>query len=135
MSGTNSTPAPSRSLNVLIVDDSGMMRTMIKRAAVATGLPIANLFEAGNGEQALAVLEREHVDALFTDLNMPVMNGLDFVEAARGLREGRGVPIVLLTTETAPELMARARFVKATGWLQKPLDGPRLLGLIAEMCD
>ena len=70
-----------------------------------------------------------------TDLNMPVMNGLDFVEAARGLREGRGVPIVLLTTETAPELMARARFVKATGWLQKPLDGPRLLGLIAEMCD
>lgn len=65
---------------------------------------------------------------------MPVMSGLDFIEAARGLPEGRGADPAA-DDRTAPELMARARFVKATGWLQKPLDGPRLLGLIAEMCD
>ena len=120
------------SKTILTVDDSISVRQLVKLTLGGAGYQVV---EAGNGAEGLVRAKASPVDMVVTDLNMPVMNGLDFVEAARGLREGRGVPIVLLTTETAPELMARARFVEATGWLQKPLDGPRLLGLIAEMCD
>ena len=117
---------------ILAIEDSPTLLGLLAKCLQGGGHEVVT---ATNGEEGLAQLTRHRPEMVVTDLNMPVMNGLDFVEAARGLREGRGVPIVLLMTETAPELMARARFVKATGWLQKPLDGPRLLGLIAEMCD
>ena len=117
---------------ILAIEDSPTLLGLLAKCLQGGGHEVVT---ATNGEEGLAQLRQHRPEMVVTDLNMPVMSGLDFVEAARGLPEGRGVPIVLLTTETAPELMARARFVKATGWLQKPLDGPRLLGLIADMCD
>lgn len=116
---------------ILAIEDSPTLLGMLTACLREGGHEV---LAAVNGAEGLMQLQQHRPEMVVTDLNMPVMNGLDFVEAARRLPEGRGVPIMLLTTETAPELMARARFVKATGWMQKPLNGPRLLGLIAELC-
>ena len=67
------------------------------------------------------------------DLNMPRMNGLDFIEAARREPEGRSLPMLLLTTETAQTLKDRARAVKATGWLNKPFDPGQILSLVDQL--
>ncbi len=66
-------------LTILVVDDSEVMRTLIGRAARLSGLPISRILEAGDGQAALAVLEAHQVDALFTDINMPVMNGIELL--------------------------------------------------------
>jgi two-component system, chemotaxis family, chemotaxis protein CheY len=115
---------------VLAVDDSPTLLGMLVRCLRDGGHEV---FTASNGQEALEALRLHAPDMVVTDLNMPVMSGLEFIEAARAEPAGQGVPIVLLTTETAPELAVRAKAVKATGWLAKPLDGPRLLALVADM--
>lgn len=74
-------------INILIVDDSAMMRAMIRRVTSMCDLPIGQVFEASNGAEALRVLETHRVQALFTDINMPVMTGTELLReiARRGL--------------------------------------------------
>jgi two-component system, chemotaxis family, chemotaxis protein CheY len=64
--------AGGRPLNLLIVDDSAMMRAMIKRVTALCGVALGTIYEAANGREAITVLERERIDARFTDINMPV---------------------------------------------------------------
>lgn len=115
---------------ILAVDDFPTLLGMLVRCLHGGGHEV---IQAKNGQEALEQLVRHRPDVVVTDLNMPVMTGLDFIEAARAEVAGQGVPILLLTTETAPELAARAQEIRATGWLSKPLDGPSLLALIDEL--
>ena len=78
------------SLNILIVDDSAMMRAMIKRVTALCDIPIDHIYEAANGAEAIKVLESHDVQALFTDINMPVMTGTELLRAiASRRRAGR----------------------------------------------
>ena len=69
------TPRVSRPLNILIVDDSATMRMVIRRVVDLTEVPIGTIYEANNGLEAITILETCTVHAVFTDINMPVMNG------------------------------------------------------------
>jgi len=89
--------------------------------------------QAVDGVQALDQLRAHHPDMVITDLNMPNMDGLEFIEAARKDPSGSAVPILLLTTETAQALKDRAREVHATGWLTKPFDPDQILGLVDQL--
>lgn len=115
---------------LLAVDDSPMLLGMLSKCLREGGHEV---FTAKNGQEALEQVREVRPDLVVTDLNMPVMSGLDFIEAIRAEPAGQGLPIVLLTTEIAPELIERARAVRATGWLNKPLDGPRLLALVSDL--
>jgi two-component system, chemotaxis family, chemotaxis protein CheY len=115
---------------VLAVDDSPALLALLVKCLRDGGHDVVT---ARNGEEALVQFERHRPALVVTDLNMPVMSGLDFIEAARAAPEGQGVPILLLTSETSAALHERARAVRATGWLAKPLDGRRLLALVADM--
>jgi two-component system chemotaxis response regulator CheY len=115
---------------VLAVDDSPALLALLVKCLRGGGYQVVS---ARNGQEALEQLQRHRPALVVTDLNMPVMSGLDFIEAARTTSEGQGVPILLLTSETAASLHDRARAVRATGWLPKPLDGKRLLGLVQDM--
>jgi two-component system, chemotaxis family, chemotaxis protein CheY len=115
---------------VLAVDDSPALLALLVKCLRGGGYAVVS---AKNGEEALEQLQRHRPALVVTDLNMPVMSGLDFIEAARAAPEGQGVPILLLTSETSASLHDRARTVRATGWLPKPLDGPRLLALMGDM--
>jgi two-component system chemotaxis response regulator CheY len=115
---------------VLAVDDSPALLALLVKCLRQTGHEVVS---AKNGQEALERLQEHRPALVVTDLNMPIMSGLDFIEAARAAPEGQGIPILLLTSETASSLHDRARNVGATGWIPKPLDPPRLLALVADM--
>ena len=112
---------------VLAVDDSRTLRDMLANCLTGAGHEVRT---ACDGAEALKELREFGPDIVITDLNMPVMDGLDFIEAARAEDAGRDLPLLLLTTETASELKERAKRVGATGWLTKPFSADQVLNLI-----
>jgi len=111
-------------LTVLAVDDSRTMRDMIRMALAPAGFSV---HVAEDGVDGLTVLEGLDPDAIITDINMPRMDGFGFIDAVRGQDEHRATPILVLTTESAPELKMRARNAGATGWIVKPFDPVKLV--------
>lgn len=115
---------------ILAVDDTRALLNMLKACLEGGGHEVVT---AKDGCEALEKLREHRPDLVITDLNMPRMNGLEFIAEARRQPEGRALPMLLLTTETAQELKDRAREVKATGWLTKPFDPEQILGLVARL--
>lgn len=115
---------------VLAVDDTRALRNMLAACLKKGGHEV---YVACDGEEALQQLLDHKPDLVITDLNMPKMNGLEFIEAARKVPEGQSLPMLLLTTETAQALKDRAKEVKATGWLTKPFDPNQILSLVAQL--
>ncbi len=115
------------SLRVLAIDDSRTMRNLLHATLAQAGYEV-DLAE--DGEDGLRHLESFDPDVVITDINMPKMDGFGFIEASRQRTKARLVPILVLTTESAPELKARARAAGATGWIVKPFDEEKLLWAI-----
>lgn len=115
----NNAAAPAAP-NILVVDDSAVMRTMIKRAAALTGLPLGQIFEAADGQAALGVLAREHVDALFTDINMPVMTGIELLREMDGNDRWRQILRVVISTDGSDPRRAEADALNVRFYVNKP---------------
>jgi len=111
-------------ITVLAVDDSRTMRDMIRLALTPAGFSV---HVAEDGVDGLEVLEGLEPDAIITDINMPRMDGFGFIDAVRSQEDHRATPILVLTTESAPELKMRARSAGATGWIVKPFDPAKLI--------
>ena len=111
-------------IEVLAVDDSRTMRDMIRMALLPNGFSVHT---ADDGVHGLEVLDGLSPDAIITDINMPRMDGFGFIDAVRGQDKHRATPILVLTTESAPELKMRARNAGATGWIVKPFDPGKLI--------
>jgi len=86
-------------LNVLVVDDSAVIRKMIIKALGLADLPLGDIFEAGSGFAGLEVLQAQWVDLVLADLNMPGMNGEEMIERIRANPSLTGIPIVVVSTE------------------------------------
>ena len=115
----------SVSLSILAVDDSRTMREMLSMALTGAGMAVVT---AEDGLHGLEVLEQGAIpDAIISDINLPRLDGFGFIEAVRRIDRLRAVPILVLTTESAPELKARARNAGATGWIIKPFDPVKLV--------
>ncbi|MFD0978419.1 response regulator [Tropicimonas aquimaris] len=112
------------SIRVLAVDDSRTIRDMLKLALTQAGF-VPSI--AKDGLHGLEILGEMAPDAIITDINMPRMDGFSFIEAVRRLDSHRATPILVLTTESAPEMKARARSAGATGWIVKPFDPVKLV--------
>jgi two-component system chemotaxis response regulator CheY len=112
------------SKTVLSIDDSKAIRDMVSFTLSSAGYRV---IEAENGAQGLDKLRAEPVALVIVDLNMPVMNGFEFIKRARGEPKGAGIPILMLTTESRPEAKAEGKALGATGWLNKPFDANMLL--------
>jgi two-component system chemotaxis response regulator CheY len=111
-------------LSVLAVDDSRTIRDMLRLALTEAGFDV---HLAEDGQHGLEVLDGVSPDAIISDINMPRLDGFGFIEAVRTLDRHRATPILVLTTESAPELKARARSAGATGWIVKPFDPAKLV--------
>ena len=113
---------------ILTVDDSRTMRDMLKLTLAGAGHEV---IQAEDGVQGLEVLSGcGHVDVIITDINMPRMDGYGVIEQVRRDPARRGVPILVLTTESEPAKKQRARDAGATGWIVKPFDGDKLLAAV-----
>ncbi len=133
MTGSSTQAATGTALNILVVDDSAMMRTLIKRAAALTDLPIGQIFEAGNGSEALAVLERERVEALFTDINMPVMTGIELLRQMAGQERWRHIRRVVITTDGSESRRAEADALGAHAYVNKPFRPEVMRDVLADL--
>jgi two-component system, chemotaxis family, chemotaxis protein CheY len=109
---------------ILSVDDSASIRQMVKMTLSEAGF---NVVEAGDGAQGLIQAKSRPMDAIITDLNMPVMDGMTFVREVRKLSSYIGVPILLLTTENDAEKKVQAKAAGATGWITKPFEPKQLI--------
>lgn len=114
-------------LRVLAVDDSRTIRDMVRLALGAAGMDVTT---ADDGVHGLEVLEGMTPDVIISDINMPRLDGFGFIRSVRERGGLRAVPILVLTTESAADLRARARAAGATGWLVKPFDPQKLVKTI-----
>jgi len=106
--------------NILVVDDSGTMRSMIKRTLSICGLDIGEVYEAGNGIEALAQMAAHDIHVVLLDINMPVMNGVQFVERVRDDVHLRNIPVVIASTEGSETRIAELMAAGARGYVRKP---------------
>ncbi len=107
-------------LNVLLVDDSMVIRKILPRTLGDANLAVTEIFEAGDGSQALSLLETSPVHIILCDVNMPVMGGLKFLENLRGRPELAAIPVLMVTTEGGQESVKKAVELGARGYIRKP---------------
>jgi two-component system chemotaxis response regulator CheY len=115
--------------NILIVDDSATMRKIIMRGIRQAGIDNADFKEAGDGVEGLQAIAAGTFDLILSDVNMPNMNGLDFVKAVAE-KLGTPPPIVMITTEGSDEIVREAMSRGATGYLRKPFTPEKIQEVI-----
>ena len=118
------------SKTILTIDDSASVRQMIVLTLSGAGHTV---IEAGNGADGYSKAVAQPVDAILTDLNMPVMNGIEFIKKFPQHPMSKGVPIIFLTTESDDNLKAEARAAGATGWIVKPFKQDQLVAVIKKV--
>lgn len=106
--------------NVLIVDDSQIMRKVIRKTVTLCGFDLGDCWEAGDGREALDVIKAHFVDLILTDLNMPGMNGLEMLRELGKEEMYRNIPVVLITTEGSEKCFQEADALSVKGYIQKP---------------
>ena len=111
--------------NVLVIDDSPTLRKMVI-FALKKMYNIANKFEAGDGLEALDVLTSNKIDFIICDINMPNMNGLEFLYRVKNHEDFKNIPVIMLTTEGREEDKQRALKLGADGYVVKPFK-PEIL--------
>jgi two-component system, chemotaxis family, chemotaxis protein CheY len=114
------TQPSSAGLTLLVVDDSAMMRAMIKRVAQLTGVSIASVLEAGNGVEALKMLEAHRIDVLFTDINMPEMTGTELLQEVAKHPEWQRMIRVIVSTDGSQARREEVASLHAHAYVEKP---------------
>jgi two-component system chemotaxis response regulator CheY len=107
-------------IRALIIDDSSVMRKIVERSLRQAGIDLAPVLEAGNGAEALVVLQENQVDLILCDVNMPVMDGLEFIKQLPGVPNAKDVPVVMITTEGSESHVVQALSSGARGYIRKP---------------
>ena len=121
--------------NVLIVDDSVIIRGMVARALDISGVEVAQYFFAPNGEAALQHLEQDDIDIVFADINMPVMDGEQMLQEMneRGLMQD--TPVVVISTERGSKRQQELRKKGVGAYLEKPFLPERLKEIVSELLE
>ena len=109
-------------MRALIVDDSAVMRKVVERALRQAGMDLSDVLQAGNGQEALQALRDDtgSLDLILSDINMPVMSGLEFLEQRRAEGLAAATPVVMITTEGSEPIVLRALAAGARGYICKP---------------
>jgi two-component system chemotaxis response regulator CheY len=115
---------------ILVVDDSITIRQMVGYTLKQAGFAVV---EGGNGQEALGRLDSQRVDMIITDLNMPVMDGITFIRQVRSRPGMKGIPVLMLTTESQDSKKQEGKAAGATGWIVKPFHPEKLLATIARV--
>jgi two-component system chemotaxis response regulator CheY len=121
--------------NVLVVDDSGAIRKILQRVLRQTGMAIQTIHEAGDGQEALAVLGAHKVGLVLTDINMPKMDGLQLLAAIKASAQWRQIPVVMITTEGGESKVSEAVRLGAAGYVRKPFTADQIKEKLAGILD
>lgn len=116
---------------IITVDDSKTMREMVSFTLKSAGY---DLVEAEDGQVALSLLQKEKVDLVITDLNMPNMDGLTLIRNLRGMADYKFTPILMLTTEGDAGKKEEGKSAGASGWIVKPFNPEKLVQVVQRLC-
>ena len=116
-------------MKILAVDDSRTIRDLVDLTLSREGFASVLAEDGQHGLETLDAMD-DVPDAILTDVNMPRLDGFGFIRAVRDMPRYDGIPILVLTTESARELRSKAREAGATGWIVKPFDPARLVGAL-----
>jgi len=119
--------------NVLIIDDSPAMRKFIRRVLTLSGVEIGECLDAGDGQEALRVLQANWVDIVLTDINMPNMNGEQFMEKMAGDPLLSSIPVLVVSTDRSDVRMKRLLDLGARDYLTKPFLPEELGGVLGKV--
>jgi two-component system chemotaxis response regulator CheY len=122
-----------RQYRCLVVEDSKTMRNML--ADSLARIPGMEVVEAENGLVGIRVLATQQFDLVVTDVNMPVMDGLKLVRHVRGDPRHEKTPIVIITTESAPNDRDRAMALGANAYIEKPIQAPRVIRAVKRLLE
>lgn len=115
---------------IMTADDSSSVRQMVSFTLKQAGYEV---IEAVDGEDAAAKAAERKIDMLITDLNMPRLDGIELIKKVRANPLYKFIPIIMLTTESQPEMKQKGKAAGATGWLVKPFKPEQLLGIIRKV--
>jgi two-component system, chemotaxis family, chemotaxis protein CheY len=113
-------------VRTLIVDDSTVMRKIVERSLRQAGLDALVVYEAGSGTEGLEMLRSKQVDLILSDINMPSMDGLEFLRQIKAQNLAPGVPVVMITTESSEEHVKQAILAGARGYIRKPFTAEQV---------
>jgi two-component system chemotaxis response regulator CheY len=116
---------------ILVVDDSASLRQVVVMALQGAGYDV---LQAGDGQAALALLDGRKIHMVVCDVNMPRMNGIDFVRAAKALPAYRFLPVLMLTTESQEAKKEAGKAAGAKAWMVKPFSPASLLNAVSKLC-
>ncbi len=119
--------------NILLVDDSATVRAVISKALTLAGVDINELYQAGNGEEALQVLEKEWVDLIFCDISMPVMDGEELVTAMNENGMIDTIPVVIVSSAGSEPRVARLKEKGVKDYVQKPFTPERIREVVDQV--
>jgi len=109
-----------KSLTILIVDDSATMRALLYRVVGLADLPIGTIHQASNGAEALQMLENHQVDAVFTDINMPIMGGMELLREMAARPEWDDILRIIISTDGSKLRREEARELNVNLYVEKP---------------
>ena len=112
--------------DVLVVDDSAAIRKILQRVLRQTGMAIGNIFEAGDGQEALQVLQGQKISLVMTDINMPKMDGIQLLAAMKDTADWRPIPVIMVTTEGGEARVGEAVRLGAAGYVRKPFTADQI---------
>lgn len=121
-------------MDVLIIDDSAAIRKILRRVLQQAELPLGQIYEAGDGLEALASLRANTAQLILSDINMPNMDGLQLLGELKANPEWKDIPVVMITTEGGQAKVLEAVQLGAVGYVRKPFTAEqikeKLLGFI-----
>lgn len=120
-------------INVLVVDDSETVRDIIIKILGLSGVDTCSVHEAGNGQEGLDVLCAEHIDLVFSDINMPVMNGIQMIDHMKADEGFKSIPVVVVTTDGSLRRMADLREKGVEAFIRKPFTPEQIRNVIQKV--
>ena len=120
-------------VRILIVDDSAMMRKMIRRVLALSEVPVGEIFEASDGAEALHLLETHDVDVLLTDINMPVMTGTELLRELASNSRYRALRRVIISTDGSASRRDEAAALDVRCYLEKPFSPEVIRDVLTEI--
>ena len=120
-------------INILIVDDSTVTRSVLIRCLDSLNLDLGDKFQASNGKQAMELLKKEHIDVVFTDLNMPEMDGVELIRTMHHSGKFASLPVIVITTEENTARVQQLDNYPIKAKIQKPFWPEQIKGILEDI--
>jgi two-component system, chemotaxis family, chemotaxis protein CheY len=119
--------------NILLVDDSNVVKAVLRKILSGSSFPIDQVFEAANGVEALKILNSNSIDLVLTDINMPSMDGIELIERMRLDMMLYNIPVIIISTEGSLTSISKLEEMGIRGYVRKPFVADDILTVIKEV--